>query len=82
VVSGRVQGVFFRSSCQERARALGLDGWVRNTSTGTVEAWIEGDLSRIHDLITWCRAGPGRADVEQVKVYDETPTGVGGFRVR
>ena len=82
MVSGRVQGVFFRSTCQERARALGLGGWVRNTSDGTVEAWVEGEPSRIDDLIAWCREGSGHADVEQVKVYEETPTGVGGFRVR
>jgi len=82
VVWGRVQGVFFRSSCQERARALGVAGWVRNTSTGSVELWAEGDPARIDDLVRWCGDGPGHAVVERVEVDDVTPTGARGFHVR
>lgn len=81
-VSGRVQGVFFRSSCQARAEALGLVGWVRNTPAGTVEVWAEGDPSRVDDLVRWCRAGPGHAQVDDVRVHDETPAAATGFRVR
>ena len=82
VVSGRVQGVFFRASCQEQARALDLSGWVRNTSAGTVEAWVEGEPDRIDELVRWCRDGPGRADVDEVEVHEESPAGVTGFHVR
>ena len=82
VVSGRVQGVFFRTSCQEQAEALGLSGWVRNTSAGAVEAWVEGEPARIDDLVRWCREGPRLDDVDEVEVHEESPTRVLGFRVR
>jgi len=82
VVSGRVQGVFFRSSCQQQARAMALAGWVRNTSAGQVEAWIEGESGRVDHFVRWCREGPRQAEVDRVDVYDETPAGATGFRVR
>lgn len=82
VVSGRVQGVFFRDSCRDEARAVGVDGWVRNTSEGTVEAWLEGPPSAVERMVEWCRSGPGRADVDGVEAHEEDPTGQEGFRIR
>jgi len=82
VVSGRVQGVFFRDSCRERARGLGIAGWVRNTAGGTVEVWAEGDVAQVDELVRWCREGPGLAEVERVDVHDETPAGSDAFHVR
>lgn len=82
VVSGRVQGVFFRDSCRERARAAAVTGWVRNTAEGTVEAWFEGRPSAVDEMVAWCRQGPRRAAVDDVEVHEETPTGHDGFRVR
>jgi len=82
VVSGRVQGVFFRSSCRDRARALGVTGWVRNTAAGTVELWAEGEAAQIDALLRWCREGPGHADVDSVDVHDVVPTGADAFHVR
>ncbi len=61
---------------------MALDGWVRNTADGTVEAWIEGHPARVEHFVRWCREGPRQADVEQVDVYVENPAGVSGFRVR
>jgi acylphosphatase len=81
VVSGRVQGVFFRDSCSRRARQAGLAGWVRNTSEGDVEACFEGDEDAVAELVEWCRSGPGAADVESVSVSDEQPRGESGFSV-
>lgn len=82
VVSGRVQGVFFRDSCREEAASAGLSGWVRNLDDGRVEATFEGDEGEVDRLVEWCRSGPGAADVGSVSVGDEEPTGARGFEVR
>ncbi len=68
IVSGMVQGVWFRSSTQRKAEELGLKGWVRNTEDGCVEAVFEGDRTRVEDMIKWCRKGPPFAKVEDVAV--------------
>ena len=62
---GRVQGVFFRASCVERARALGLGGWVRNTLDGGVEAEFEGESDAVDAIVAWCAEGPPFARVER-----------------
>jgi acylphosphatase len=82
VVSGRVQGVFFRESCRERAEREGVAGWVTNTPSGTVEACFEGDAAAIERLVEWCGSGPRGAHVESVSVTDEEPRGESGFSVR
>jgi acylphosphatase len=81
VVSGSVQGVFFRDSCRQEARETGVAGWIRNTPGGEVEAWFEGDPEAVERLVRWCREGPSSADVTGVDVADEDPTGETGFRV-
>ncbi|MGH2679455.1 MAG: acylphosphatase [Actinomycetota bacterium] len=80
-VSGKVQGVFFRATCAERARALHLTGWVRNARDGGVDAVFEGDRESVEVMLDWCRAGPPLARVEDVAVTDEAPRGGSGFRV-
>ena len=82
VVSGRVQGVWFRESARRRAKRLGLAGWVRNTSAGTVEAVVEGDPTAVEEMVHWCRMGPPDARVEDVEVVSEEPEGLHGFDVR
>ncbi len=74
LVAGRVQGVFFRASCAERARALGVAGWVRNAVDGRVEAEFEGTASAVDDLVAWCRHGPrqSRVDVVEVRIVGST----------
>lgn len=67
-VKGLVQGVFFRYNTRERARKLGLTGWVRNVPDGSVECVIEGDREKVEDLIKWCHHGPPGAHVEAVEV--------------
>lgn len=81
-VHGHVQGVFFRDGCREQAEAAGVAGWVRNTSTGTVEAVFEGEPEPVERLVEWCRHGSARARVEQVDVDDEEPRAERGFVVR
>lgn len=79
-VSGVVQGVFFRSSTVEKARELGVAGWVRNLSDGRVEAVFEGAPDSVEAAVTWCRSGPARAVVESVEVAEEEPEGLHSFR--
>ncbi len=74
-VSGRVQGVFFRSNTRKKALELGLTGWVRNLMDGRVEAVFEGDEPTLQKALLWCRKGPSHAAVEDVEVYWEEPTG-------
>jgi acylphosphatase len=76
-----VQGVFFRAACVDRARALGLSGWVRNAPDGRVEAAFEGSDEAVEEAIAWCRTGTPSAIVEDVEVVEETPTGEVGFGV-
>jgi acylphosphatase len=82
VVSGQVQGVFFRDSCRERAEAAGLSGWVRNLDDGRVEAVFEGDRDAVAGLVRWCAEGPEKAAVRDVQSVEETPTGERGFTIR
>jgi acylphosphatase len=80
-VGGRVQGVFYRTTCAEKARALGLAGWVRNLPDGSVEAAFEGTTERVDAAVEWCRVGPRLAVVDVVEVVDESPIGDEGFRI-
>ncbi len=75
IISGRVQGVFYRASTRDKAVSLGLTGWVRNLPDGRVELVAEGPKDSIDELISWCWDGPTYARVEEVQVQDETPTG-------
>jgi len=67
-VSGRVQGVFFRSETQDEALSQGLTGWVRNLPDGRVEAVFEGDRDKVEGLIEFCKRGPPGARVAKVDV--------------
>ena len=81
VVRGSVQGVFFRAETRDRARSLGLAGWVRNAPDGTVEAAFEGDDERVESMVDWCRRGPSGATVEDVEVAWAEPEGGAGFSI-
>ena len=83
LVSGKVQGVFFRSSTKKKADELGLAGWVRNLDDGRVEAVFEGDQELVEKMVAWCRKGPNYAMVEDIQVITEKFTGeFQGFEVR
>jgi acylphosphatase len=74
-VSGRVQGVFFRSETQDEAIRHGLTGWVRNLADGRVEAVFEGEKENVEKLIEFCRKGPPGARVTKADVTWEDYTG-------
>jgi acylphosphatase len=80
--TGRVQGVFFRAWAAEQARALGVVGWVRNASDGSVEAHIEGDKHAVQQFIDQLHQGPPAAQVERVDVEVTDPEGSNRFEVR
>jgi acylphosphatase len=81
-ITGRVQGVFFRVETRDRARSLGLSGWVRNAGDGTVEAAFEGPPERVCSMLEWCRSGPALAEVEDVSHDWEETRGEQGFEIR
>lgn len=82
VISGIVQGVFFRVETQRAAQRIGVYGWVRNKRDGTVEAVIEGERDKVEAMLDWCRKGPPRAVVNKVDVEWEKYTGeTADFRV-
>ena len=82
LVSGDVQGVFFRDSCQQLADRHGVGGWVRNLPDGRVEAVFEGEPDDVERLLDWAAQGPPHARVDGVEVQEEAPQGESGFRVR
>jgi acylphosphatase len=82
VVHGRVQGVFFRDTTRERARAYGVAGWVRNRPDGAVEAVLEGPPEAVDRVARFLEIGPPHAHVEHVEAHDEEPEGLNGFSIR
>jgi acylphosphatase len=68
LISGRVQGVFYRASAQQEAMRLSLVGEIRNLPDGRVEAVVEGPREQIEEFVDWCRRGPPAAEVENVGV--------------
>lgn len=81
-ISGRVQGVSFRYHASQRARALGLTGWVRNLADGRVELVAEGPSEDLRALLDWCGEGPAAARVERVEHRASAASGeFGSFAV-
>lgn len=81
-VTGRVQGVYYRASTRDAARARDVDGWVKNLDDGRVEAVFEGPEDAVGEMVEWCHTGSEAADVEDVAVEYEGPEQESGFRVR
>jgi acylphosphatase len=79
---GRVQGVFFRDSARERAKAHGVAGWIRNRADGAVEAVLEGPREAVERVMRFLETGPPRARVERTEIREEAPEGLSGFEVR
>ncbi len=82
LVSGEVQGVFFRDQCRRIAGQQGVAGWVRNLPDGRVEAIFEGDPDSVERLVHWAHHGPSRARVTAVDVRDEPVEGLASFQIR
>ncbi len=80
VISGRVQAVGFRQWLLEEARRLGLSGWVRNRTNGTVEAVIAGETASVEELVRACRRGPRLAQVDRIDEDFVAPPEQPGFQ--
>jgi acylphosphatase len=82
VVSGRVQGVFFRAATRHTAQRHGVCGWARNRDDGAVEIWLEGDPDAVEAVEAWVHAGgPPAAQVVDVDVETVEPIGADTFEV-
>lgn len=82
IVSGRVQGVWFRAKTKERADALGVKGWVRNRPGGGVEAVLEGQEAAVIELVNWLGVGPTLARVDRMEEKDVVLTGFTQFEIK
>jgi acylphosphatase len=82
IVTGRVQGVWFRDGCRDEARRESVNGFARNRADGSVEVELEGTEPAVERMTAWCRVGPARARVDSVSVERIAPVGEPGFRIR
>jgi acylphosphatase len=80
-IFGLVQSVGFRYSAAQKARALGLTGWVRNTSDGGVVAVVEGGIQNVNEFVRWCHHGPRGALVQRVETRELFTSGFKDFSV-
>ena len=80
IISGRVQGVWFRGWTMQQASSLGLTGWVRNRRDGTVEAIFQGDAADIDAMLNACWQGPPAASVDDIRVADGVLSNFHNFR--
>ena len=82
VVHGEVQGVFFRDECRQKAQAAGVADWVRNDSTGTVEAVFEGHTDAVDRMVQWCKSGRRKPGSSASTSPTRTSQALPGFEVR
>lgn len=75
LITGLVQGVYYRASFEQQAVTLGLRGWVRNRRDGSVEALVDGDAAAIDAIIAWSHQGPAAARVDKVTIEDAPANG-------
>ncbi|MDP9223961.1 MAG: acylphosphatase [Actinomycetota bacterium] len=81
LVSGDVQGVFYRDGCRSTAEAEGVSGSARNLPDGQVEVALEGDPEAVERVLEWCRRGTPQSTVRSVEVSEEEPRGEERFRI-
>lgn len=82
VISGKVQGVFFRAETQRAAMARGVEGWVKNRPDGSVEAVFEGPEEAVVAMLEWCKTGSPRSRVDKIDVaWDVDRREFAGFEI-
>lgn len=81
IVSGKVQGVYFRDSARQVALQLGVTGFVKNMHDGSVMLIATGTKEQLNSLVEWCRKGPPAARVTNVKVMEEEAHPYEGFTI-
>jgi acylphosphatase len=70
LVSGKVQGVFYRASTEKTAKQIGVTGFVRNNSDGKVYIEAQGTEEQLNELVKWCKRGPERARVDEISTEE------------
>jgi acylphosphatase len=81
IVKGKVQGVYYRQTTQEKAMALGINGTVRNLPDRSVKILATGTKEQLDKLLAWCRQGPSRAEVSDIEWKEEELRSFHDFRV-
>jgi acylphosphatase len=81
-VYGRVQGVGYRHSAATMARYIGVKGFIKNESDGSVYIEAEGNRNQLDEFVSWCRKGPGLGKVENVEIETNTPKNHSKFHIR
>ncbi len=81
IISGKVQGVFYRASAREMADRLGIQGWIKNTAEGNVEVMASGNEPELQRFIAWCREGPPKARVDDIVIIQKQEMQFEGFAV-
>ena len=81
LVSGRVQGVFYRDTCRREAERIGVGGRASNLDDGRVEVVVEGEPDAVEAMIDWCRRGSDPANVTNIEVEEQDPQGEDRFHV-
>ena len=82
LITGKVQGVFFRDSSKKVAEKLNIKGWMKNRPDEKVEAVISGEEKDVRAFINWCKSGPERAEVEEVMVSKKEKTPFEKFEIK
>lgn len=83
LISGKVQGVFFRSNTEDKVKELGLNGWVKNLPDGRVEAVFEGEEKVVNEMVEWCKKGPRFSHVRRIDVeFDKASNEFHNFEIR
>lgn len=80
-IFGTVQGIFFRSFVKEKADELGVKGYVRNKTNGSVEAWFEGNNKEVNKIVEICKKGPEHAVIKKMDILEESFQGLKDFKI-
>jgi acylphosphatase len=80
-ITGKVQGVFFRKFTLEKATLLGIKGWVKNESDGSVTVEVEGELHQLLAMTSWLKEGPPMAEVQDLMITHGEPQGYQDFQI-
>jgi acylphosphatase len=80
-VSGRVQGVYFRASTADKARQLGLNGFVKNDHDGSVYIEVEGEETALYQMAEWAKVGPPKAVVDDCIITEGDVKDYSGFQI-
>ena len=81
LIKGKVQGVFYRAAAREKAEELGVNGWIKNSSAGEVEAVVSGETENLQAFISWCFQGPSKAVVAHIERTELEEKIFSGFQI-